>query len=96
MASDAEKGRFQELHQAQSRAVLALDPDDLFSLAEISGPPPRKARIHATIVCARCSEGAMETRVRRLDGQELCPPCFDAALAGEETVAVRPSNRSSA
>ena len=38
MASDAEKGRFQELHQAQSRAVLALDPDDLFSVAEILGP----------------------------------------------------------
>jgi formylmethanofuran dehydrogenase subunit E len=93
MATDAEKARFQQLHQAQSRVVLDLDPDDLFSIEEISGPPPRTARIHATVVCARCGEGAMETRIRRLDGQELCPPCFDAAVAGEEPVAVRPTAR---
>lgn len=89
LATDAEKGRFQELHVAQSRAVLALDPDTLFSVQEITGLPPRRARIHATVVCARCGEGAMETRVRRLDGQELCPPCFDLAMAGEEPVTLR-------
>jgi formylmethanofuran dehydrogenase subunit E len=93
MATDAERARFQQLHQAQSRVVLDLDPDDLFSIEEISGPPPRKARIHATVVCARCGEGAMETRIRRLDGQELCPPCFDAAVAGEEPVAIRSTAR---
>jgi formylmethanofuran dehydrogenase subunit E len=89
MATDDERRRFQELHAAQSRAVLERDPDELFSTEEIAGPPPRKARIHNTITCARCGEGAMETRIRRLDGQELCPPCFDAALAGEEPVTVR-------
>lgn len=89
MATDGEKRRFQELHRAQSRAVLERDPDSMFSVEEITGPPPRKARIHVTVTCARCGEGAMETRIRRLDGQELCPPCFDAALAGEEPVTVR-------
>jgi formylmethanofuran dehydrogenase subunit E len=89
-ATDAEKARFQELHGAQSRKVLDLDPESLFKVEEITGPPPRKARIHASVVCARCGEGTMETRVRRLDGNELCPPCFDAALAGEEPVAMRP------
>ncbi len=97
MATDAEKARFQQLHQAQSRAVLDRDPDSLFSVEEIAGRPPRKARIHTTVVCARCGEGAMETRIRRIDGQELCPPCFDAALAGEEPVTVvappRPNRR---
>ncbi len=93
LATDAEKTRFQELHVAQSRAVLALDPDTLFSVQEITGPPPHRARIHNTIVCARCGEGAMETRVRRLDGQELCPPCFDLAMAGEEPVTVRTPHR---
>jgi len=29
----------------------------------------------------------METRVRRLDGRELCLPCFEAALGGEQRVA---------
>jgi formylmethanofuran dehydrogenase subunit E len=65
----------------QSHKVLGIDPDTLYSVEEIAGLPPRKARIHATIVCAECGEGAMETRVRRLDGRELCTPCFDAALS---------------
>ena len=80
-ASDAEKARFRESHVAQARKLLGFDPDTLYKLEEITGPPPRKARIHASIVCAECGEGAMETRVHRLDGRELCTPCFNAALA---------------
>ena len=86
-ATDEERARFQELHQSESRRVLELDPDDLFDVREVSEPPPRKARIHTSVTCARCREGTMETRVRRLDGNDLCPPCFDAAIAGEEPVA---------
>ncbi|MFN2608759.1 MAG: FmdE family protein [Acidimicrobiales bacterium] len=90
-ATEAERARFSELHQASSRAVLDLDPDALFTVSEIAGPPPHKARIHATVVCQRCGEGAMETRIRRLDGRDLCPPCFQAVLGGEEPVAVAPA-----
>ena len=89
MATADERARFQELHERQSRAVLERDPDDLYGFEEIAGPPPRKARIHRTIVCDRCGEGAMETRIRVLDGRQLCPPCFDLALGGEEQVTVR-------
>ncbi|MBW3575702.1 MAG: TraR/DksA C4-type zinc finger protein [Actinobacteria bacterium] len=80
-ASDVERARFRELHQSQSRALLSLDPDELFSVAEVDGPPPPMARIHASVPCAQCGEGVMETRVRRLGGRELCQPCFDAAMA---------------
>lgn len=80
-ASAVERARFRELHQSQSRALLSLDPDELFSVAEVDGPPPPMARIHASVPCAQCGEGVMETRVRRLGGRELCQPCFDAAMA---------------
>ena len=80
-ASDADRARFRELHQSQSRALLSLDPDDLFFVTEVDGPPPRMARIHVSVPCAECGEGVMETRVRRLAGRELCQPCFDAAMA---------------
>lgn len=80
-ASDVERARFRELHHSQSRALLSLDPDELFSVAEVDGPPPRMARIHASVLCAQCGEGVMETRVRRLGGADLCQPCFDAAIA---------------
>ena len=86
-ATPEERARFQELHQSESDKVLAVEPDALFEIQEIAGPPPQRASIHASVVCARCGEATMETRVRRLDGQELCLPCFDAAVAGEEPVA---------
>ena len=85
-ASESERARFQELHHALSRKVLQREPDTMFTVEEISGPPPRKARIHASLACGRCGEGVMETRARLLDGDQLCPPCFEAALSGEERV----------
>ncbi len=86
-ASPEEKARFRELHQSESHKVLGIEPGALFEVQEVTGPPPQRARIHASVICARCGEGAMETRIRRLGGRELCPPCFDAALAGDEPVA---------
>lgn len=87
MATDEEKARFRELHQSESKRVLELDPDSLFEVQPVAGPAPQRARIHASVVCAQCGEGTMETRIRRIAGRELCPPCFDAAMAGDEPVA---------
>ena len=92
-ATDAERARFQELHVSQSHKVLALDPDSLYSFEVIDAAPPRKARIHASVVCAECGEGAMETRIRRLDGRSLCQPCFDAALSPDQPVVLRGAGR---
>lgn len=86
-ATPEERNRFQELHQSESRKVLAYDPDALFDIRELNGPPPRRARIHASAVCANCGEATMETRIRRLDGRDLCTPCFDVAFGGDESVA---------
>jgi formylmethanofuran dehydrogenase subunit E len=94
-ADAQERARFQELHQAQSSTLLAMEPDELFAVQELDGPPPRKARILESVDCAECGEATMETRVRRLDGRELCTPCFDAALSGERRVAPPAGLRSS-
>ncbi len=88
-ATDAERARFQELHQSQSRKVLAEDPDNLYRFEVLNAAPPRQARIHASITCTECGEGAMETRIRRLDGRELCQPCFEAALSPDQPVVMR-------
>ena len=76
-ATPDERARFYELHEAESRKLLDLDPETLFDVREVDATAPRRARVHATVVCARCGEGAMETRIRRFDGQDLCPPCFE-------------------
>jgi len=85
-AAPEERARFRELHEAESRKVLGLEPDSLYEVQEVGGPPPSRARIHVSVVCARCGEAAMETRIRRLGGRELCTPCFEAAPSGEEPV----------
>lgn len=78
-ASDDERARFRELHEARSRELLERPPDELFEVKPVGGDPPAKARIHASVTCSGCGEKIMETRVRRLNGQELCEPCFEAA-----------------
>ena len=80
-ATDDERARFRQLHQEQSRAILARAPEELYEATEVNATPPRPARIHASVPCAACGENVMETRVRRLGGQELCAPCFEEALA---------------
>lgn len=78
-ATDEERARFQELHEARSRQVLAQPPDELYEVKPVDGEPPAKAAIHASVTCSACGEKIMETRVRRLNGRELCEPCFEAS-----------------
>jgi formylmethanofuran dehydrogenase subunit E len=86
-ASAEERVRFRELHVAASEAILAREPDELYDLQEVAGRPPRKARIHASLTCANCGEQAMETRIRRFGGEDLCEPCF-AWLAVSDPVTI--------
>ena len=85
-ATAEERARFQALHISQSHQVLELDPDDLYDVDDVREPRPQRARIHTSVTCARCGEGVMETRIRRLDGMELCAPCFERELSTEQPV----------
>lgn len=76
-AAPEEKARFQELHVAKARRILDTPADELFSVSEIEMTPPKKARIHTSIECADCGEAAMETRIRKFGGRDLCIPCFE-------------------
>ncbi|MFN2557674.1 MAG: FmdE family protein [Nitriliruptorales bacterium] len=78
--SDPERARFRELQEARSWSILEADPEQLFEVREFLGAPPPRARIHASIPCADCGEAVMETRIRRLEGRDLCQPCFEAGL----------------
>lgn len=86
-AAPDERERFSTLFRETSDRVLSAPLKDLYEVrdVEVEAPPP--ARVHASVDCASCGEQTMETRVRRLDGRELCPPCFDQAMAGTAPVA---------
>ncbi len=68
--------------QARSQAILEAPEQDLYKVDELAGVEvPARARIHRSVTCAECGEPTMETRIRRLEGRELCPDCFERALA---------------
>jgi len=80
-ASEEEIARLRELQVANGNALLERDPYELFEVREVREAPPRKARIFASVTCTDCGEATMETRIRRFAGRELCPECFDEAVA---------------
>lgn len=82
-ATDAERARFAELHQQRSREILDAPEDELYDVRAVDDAEiPARAFVHVSLHCDRCQEATMETRIRRFNGRELCPPCFDAAISG--------------
>ena len=79
--SPEEQARLTELRRGWERQLLAADPDELFTVTEVHEPMPHRARLHASVACEECGESAMETRVRKLGGRDLCIPCFEKAYA---------------
>ena len=75
--TEDERRRFDDLQSQRSDQILDAPLEQLFTITEIPAPPPRMARVHRSLVCARCGEPMMETRVRQYDGQTLCIPCFE-------------------
>ena len=86
MATAEERRRFWELQQHRSDAILAAPDEDLYDVRRVEVSVPPRARILASVPCAACGEPTMETRIRRLDGRDLCQPCFEAALSGTSPV----------
>lgn len=80
-ATPAERDRLWELHHERSAVILAMRPDELFTVVPVDDAPPRKARIHVSVECDSCREETMETRVRLLRGKRLCPDCFEWKLS---------------
>ena len=81
-ATADERAAFATSQQERSERVLHAPLDELYDVRQVTVEAPRHARILASVACEACGEATMETRVRRLDGRELCLPCFEDALAG--------------
>lgn len=71
-----EQARFRKSHLAKAQRILDARLEQLFSINEMRITPPKKARIYASIRCEECGEEAMETRIRKFGGRDLCIPCF--------------------
>lgn len=80
-ATDDDRERFVALMQERSDAILTAPLDELYEVREVDTIVPPTARVFASIDCQSCGEATMETRIHLLDGRNLCPPCFDTAVA---------------
>lgn len=88
-ATEDERRRFTTSHVARAATVLAAPIDELYEVVEDDTlTVPRPARIHTSIRCDHCGEATMETRVRLLNGEQLCAPCFDDAIAGRSPLPI--------
>lgn len=86
-ASADERQRFATEQLERSARIMAAPLEELYDVRAVDVAPPSPARILTSVACAACREPTMETRIRRLDGKELCPPCFEQTLAGDTPVA---------
>ncbi len=81
-ATEKEHARYKELRANRIETILQAPEEDLYAVEELEDVEiPPMARIHSSIACAECGEPTMETRVRELEGKELCPACFETALS---------------
>lgn len=80
-AAEEEQARYKELRANRTEAILQAPEEELYAVEEVAAEIPPKARIRNSVTCTGCGEPTMETRVQRLEGQELCPACFEAALS---------------
>lgn len=76
-ASQDEIGEFKQLHIKKSNEILNLPEEDLLIIKEVTPEPLPMAQIHESVECVGCGESTMETRIRLLNGEPHCIPCFN-------------------
>ncbi|MEE4135338.1 MAG: FmdE family protein [Desulforhopalus sp.] len=76
-ASELERQAFWAKHQAASHTILAMAPEELFTISEVTVPLPEKAKIEPSINCARCNEPTMSTKMVDHGGELICRGCLE-------------------
>jgi formylmethanofuran dehydrogenase subunit E len=72
--------RFWALQQKGAQLLRTRPIEELYNIREADVALPPMARVFTSIICARCAEPTMETRIRHLAGDQLCAPCFQNEL----------------
>ena len=73
--SEEELTRFKKLGAEKAFAVLNLDFDKMFAVRETKIEIPPYAPSHESVICDKCGEDVMSTRIVRKGGKNLCIPC---------------------
>lgn len=79
-AGDRSKEVLALIHARKSKkikAIMEATPEQLFKVSREPVKVPAGARIYPSISCSKCGEKTMEPRLRLLEGEPVCLPCFE-------------------
>lgn len=74
-ANKEELRKFNKMKNEREKNFMKLKDEEIFVSKEYNGEIPPKARIYRNIVCDKCGESAMETRIRKINGNSYCVEC---------------------
>jgi formylmethanofuran dehydrogenase subunit E len=75
-ADEEEKKQFHNMHQHRSNDVLEMPDDELFIVKKVQMELPAKARIEPSVLCAKCGEPTMASKLELVDGISICRGCL--------------------
>ena len=78
-ASEPERSEYGALREKLIQQMLSCKAEDFLEWQPLEEEPPHPARIRPSVVCDRCGEQVMETRIRKVGGKNLCIPCMEQA-----------------
>jgi formylmethanofuran dehydrogenase subunit E len=73
--TEEDRHRFQHLWEAIARRELEVPLEEQFVVQTLTIPAPDTSRNMGTVVCSRCGEGVLATKVKIQEGQNLCLAC---------------------
>lgn len=80
--SEEEAAEKENLTAILFEKIMTMPLDELFTWEDVELNMPGKAQIHATLQCADCGEGVMETRSHKTEAGTLCIPCYNKRGGG--------------
>jgi len=78
--TDEETLFFEENRKSTIDKLLKMADEDLFYTKDTSIKIPEKASIFSSLQCTKCKLGVMETKIRVLNEQYYCIPCWKKEL----------------
>jgi formylmethanofuran dehydrogenase subunit E len=79
-ATEEDSRLFRELHKKRVLAVLGGKVEDIYIIQEVTTALPDRAHVVDSVVCSKCGEPAMSTRVAETDEGPVCRACSERAV----------------
>ena len=76
-ANEKEKKIFEKIKKQREKEFMSMKDEDIFIVKDYKGEIPPKARIYGNIICSKCGESVMETKIKYIDSKPICPECLE-------------------